>query len=87
MRLHIQATALTVALFAVSTTSLPTFSATRSALTGLLAHSKRSPQPPFEMEPLDDDEMEAAAQAWGIEGLDISDTPLSDAMPQAAGAA
>ena len=39
------------------------------------------------MAPLDDGEIEAAAQAWGIEGLDISDTPFSDAMPQAAGAA
>ena len=39
------------------------------------------------MAPLDDDEMEAAAQAWGIEDLNISDTPFSDTMPQAAGAA
>ena len=88
MRLHLQATALTIALFAVSTTmALPTFSATRSALTSLLANNKRSPQGPWDMAPLDDDEMEAAAQAWGIEDLDISDTPFSDAMPQAAGAA
>ena len=83
MRLRLPTTALTVALFAVSTTSLPTF----SVLTSLLAHNKRSAQPPWEMVPLDDDEMEAAAQAWGIEDLDISDTPFSDAMPQAAGAA
>ena len=87
MRLHLQATALTVALFTVSTTSLPTFSATSSALTSLLALGKRSPQPPFEMEPLDDDEMEAAAQAWGIPDLEISDTPFSDAMGEAAAAA
>ena len=87
MRLHLQATALFVALFAVSTTSLPTFSAKRSALTSLLPHRQRSPQGPWDMAPLDDDEMEAAAQAWGIEDLDISDTPFSDAMPQAAGGA
>ena len=83
MRLHLQSTALTIALFAVSTTALPTF----SALTSLFTHSKRSAQGPWDMAPLDDGEMEAAAQAWGIEGLDISDIPFSDAMPQAAGAA
>lgn len=56
-------------------------------MTSLLALGKRSPQPPFEMEPLDDDEMEAAAQAWGIPDLEISDTPFSDAMGEAAAAA
>ena len=80
MRLHLQATALTFALFTISTTSLPTFSATRSALTSLLTHSKRAPQPPFEMDPWDDDDWEAAGQAWGIPDLDISDTPISDAI-------
>ena len=84
MRLHLPATALTIAFFAISTiTALPTF----SALTSLFAHNKRSPQDPWDMAPLDDEEMEAAAQAWGIEDLDISDTPFSDAMPQVAGAA
>ena len=67
--------------------ALPTISATRSALTSLLAYSKRSPQGPWDMAPLDGDKMEAAAQAWGTEDLDISDTPFSYAMPQVAGAA
>lgn len=68
MHLHLKAAALTLALFAVSTTSLPTFSATRSALTSLLTHSKRAPQPPFEMEPWDGDDWDAAGQAWGYTG-------------------
>ena len=82
MRLHLrlQATALTVALFAISTTTaLPTF----GALASLLHYSKRSPQPPFQMEPLNDDEMEAAAQAWGIEDPDI---PFANILWQAAAA-
>lgn len=80
MRLHLQATAITLTLFAISTTTaLPMF----GALASLLAYSKRSPQPPFGMEPLNDDEMEAAAQAWGIEDLDI---PFANIMWQAAAA-
>ncbi len=80
MRLHLQATALTIALFTISITSLPTFSATRSALTSLLTLSKRAPQPPFEMDPWDDDDWNAAIQAWDQPDLDISDTPISDAI-------
>ena len=49
-------------------------------MTSLLTHSKRSPQPPFEMEPWDDDDWDAAGEAWGIPDLDISDTPISDAI-------
>ena len=80
MRLHLQAPALTVALFTVLTTSLPTFRATSNALTSLLIHSKRAPQPPFEMDPWDDDDWNAAVQAWDMPDLDISDTPISDAI-------
>ena len=76
MHFHLQATALTLALFTISTTSLPTFSATRSALTSLFTHSKRAPQPPFEMDPWDDDDWNAAIQAWD----GVSDTPISDAI-------
>ncbi|KAL2058301.1 hypothetical protein ABVK25_001027 [Lepraria finkii] len=88
MRLPIQAATPALAVFTVSTTTLPTFSGARNALTSLVSHIKRSPQPPpgnFDMDPLNDDEMDAAMATWGIDDdLGLSDTPISDATPLAA---
>lgn len=37
------------------------------------------------MDPLNDDEMDAAMATWGIDDdLGLSDTPISDTMPLAA---
>lgn len=87
MRLPIHTGALAFFLFTISSTTLPTLNGAHNALTNIVSHIKRSPQPPagnFDMGPLNDDEWDAAIAGWDAAGAGVSDTPISDDMPLAA---